>query len=200
MCLCFPTPGTAVSVHIPLCWVHWHSNYLQHNSSSGHSASAHACAKVLLLGRQPRRQQRHHTTGPWWAYLAFWGVFFSRSQAKFFCGGIWFDLIWVVVYIKCFPFIWRLIQVKLCVLERKSLRMNQSQSLCAVTSLLSKVASWNGSSSPTFEMTHPHMEACLSAVRTVAITGDDSEADMPHQYCHPLGCLVWVLGLWNLGQ
>lgn len=36
---------------------------------------------------------------------------------------------------------------------------------------------WNDSS--------PHGSTCLSAVRTVAITGDGSEADMPHQYCHP---------------
>lgn len=36
---------------------------------------------------------------------------------------------------------------------------------------------WNDSS--------PHGSACLSAVRTVAITGDDSEADTPYQYCHP---------------
>lgn len=46
--------------------------------------------------------------------------------------------------------------------------------------------SWNGSSIPhIWNDSSPHGSTCLSAVRTLAITGDGSEADMPHQYCHP---------------
>lgn len=45
----------------------------------------------------------------------------------------------------------------------------------------------------------PYGRACLSAVRTIAISGDDSEADTALQYCHPLRVLVWVLGHSNLG-
>lgn len=64
-----------------------------------------------------------------------------------------------------------------------------------------KASSWNGSSSPSFEMTHLHMEALACQ-----LLGPWPSQEMTVKQTHhiniviPLGCLVWVLGLWNLGQ
>lgn len=66
-----------------------------------------------------------------------------------------------------------------CVLERKTSSVNQSQSLCQSVLLKRKQLPHIRNDSS------PHGSACMSAVRTVAITGDDSEADIPHKYCHP---------------
>ena len=199
MYVCVPTLGTALSVHIPFCWVHWHSNHLQHDSSSGHSASAHAYAKVLLLGHQPRRLQRHHAKGSWWA---FW-VFLNISQAKLICVffAVEYDLIWVVVYINCLSSIWTLIRAKLSDLEGKSLGVNQSQSLCAVTSLLSKCLPEMAAAPSHSKWLIPHMEALACQ-----LLGPWPSLEMTvRQTRHintviPPGSLVWVLGLWNLGQ
>lgn len=94
ICLC--APGTTVSVHVPFCWVHRHGNHLQHDSSRGHSASAHAYTEVLLLGSQPSRRQRYHAKGPWWAHLQYI-CFFSQHKSTYLsfllCSMIWFKLV-----------------------------------------------------------------------------------------------------------
>lgn len=69
------SPDTALTVHIPFYWVHWHGNNLQRNPSSGNSNSVNACAEVLLLGHQPCRQQWHHTEGAWWVIINFLDMF-----------------------------------------------------------------------------------------------------------------------------
>lgn len=163
ICVYVPTPGTALSVHIPLCWVHWHGNYLQHDSPSGHSASAHAYAEVLLLGHQPCRQQRHHTKGSWWVIINILDLFQHKSNKVYL---LFFFLLWNIIWFglfNCSPSTWRLIQVQLSVLERKSLGANQSQSLCAVTSLLSK-------SRPEMATAPPHLKWLIPIWKCLSVS------------------------------
>ena len=119
--------------------------------------------------------------------LAFWICFSIRQsiRAFLFCFGTLFDLFWFSVY--------KLLSIRLkahpsqsSVFWRENHREWTNHNQCVQSqawyqSVFVKWQQlphiWNDSS--------PHGSSCLSAVRTVAISGDDSEADTSHQYCHP---------------
>lgn len=108
---------------------------------------------------------------------------FSNCVNKVYSVVVEYDLISGAGYLKYSASIWSLIQEELSVLGKKSLGVNQSQSQSQAC-YQSVFLKWQ-------QLPHirndssPHGSTCLSAVRTAAITGDDSETDMPHQYRGP---------------
>lgn len=135
--------------------------------------------------------------------LAFWICFSIRQSvcAFLFRFGTLFDLFWFSVYINCFPSVWGLVQVKAQCFRGRIIGSEPiTISVCSHRPAI-KVSLWNGSSSLIFEMTHPHMEA-----PACQLLGLRPSVEMTVRQAHhintviPLWSLVWVLGLWNLGQ
>lgn len=139
-----PPLGTALSVHIPLCWVYWHRNYLQHNPASGHSASANAYTEVLLLDHQPCRQQRYHTKGPWWVIINILDLFQQKS------GSVASFKLWSIILIWI---IWTVFRSSEGSSAAQCVRIIGSEPITVIVCSHKRAIS-----SPTFEMTHHHME------------------------------------------
>ena len=120
-----------------------------------------------------------------------------RGQAEVICYlyAVEYDSIrfGLLFFINRFPSVRMLTRVKLIVSEKEIKGCEPiTVVVCKSAKACNQSVFLKWQQLPPRTHTHTHLKwlistwkcRCLSAVRTVAITGDDSEADTPHQYCH----------------